>query len=763
MSPRHDRNGRRPWMRAWSRRGALFAAALLTGAVGGMPLVAPAAHAAFTAARLVSSSPASASSPALQADYAYDPGISADGRYVAFTGSVASSPGIYRKDLQEGGKLELVAAGSLTGAPSISKEGRYVSFTTSDEPATGVPTKSGCTNVYVRDMDRPISDPAAFTLASARDGSSEALTYGGSNANDGSCPGGGAAAADRVALSADGRTVAFTLIGTSNLTNPTTPPNQIALRELDPKRTTLVSITAASLGTGKPVGVPEGATIASSTVYPNASLGGSSIPLPISGSTAAISADGKTVAWVGIDIPTQVPTAAHEPAPQGDAPATGFGPESYAEPLWRRIADGPSAPTRRVTGGDDPLSSGCPSACVGPLNLEWSPLSPNVGSVGPIYGSYVEPEGFSPHQPFYDLLDAITPQLSKDGRRVAFLSTAPDYGAEPNFGGGSASRGTANAFVADMSPGLNRGQALTRITEWASINFHDLPTTGPIREIAISPDGSRVAFTTQRVVFPLAPPALVTPPLSFIDPIAQLYEANLSAGTLALVSQGYDGQPANAGVESPAFSADGSTLVFASAASNLVYGAVNEGSDVFATSEIDSPPLAGQQLLGPPPSEPTIAPAWRISATVHSAPSGALLLEVTVPGAGSLSAEATPVLPVLNGARATTTRGRVKNGRSRSSAVVANARRTDARAARATTKTMLPGVVVLRLDPAARYASLVHSRYGLYATIELSFASPGHAPLRQQLAGSFHATATAHRAHRSSKHRKRTHSSSVAR
>ncbi len=143
-------------------------------------------------------------------------------------------PGIYRKDL-ETGALDMVAAGDA-GAPSISSDGRFVSFTTTaTDPASG--SGQQCSSVYVRDMSVPAGQPGAFTLASALNGTTAGLAYGGS-ATAG-CPGGGSAAADRVALSADGSEVAFTVVGASDLTTGaggpvTTPVAQVAVRDLTP-------------------------------------------------------------------------------------------------------------------------------------------------------------------------------------------------------------------------------------------------------------------------------------------------------------------------------------------------------------------------------------------------------------------------------------------------------------------------------------------------------------------------------------------------
>src|SRR6202034_3315556 len=109
----------------------------------------------------------------------------------------------------------------------------------------------------------------------------------------------------------------------------------------------------------------------------------------------------------------------------------------------------------------------------------------------------------------------------------------------------------------------------------------DFSATGPIESIVISPDGTRVAFSTERIDFPLSPPALITPALGQVG-ARQLYVANLTAASLSLVSYGYNGEPANESIATPSFSAGGGPLAFASSATNLVYGAY--GGGVFVAS-----------------------------------------------------------------------------------------------------------------------------------------------------------------------------------
>ena len=187
------------------------------------------AQAAYGPFALVAGSP----SLRLQADYAYDAAISANGEYIAYTGSIASQPGVYRQDLATD-EVQVVALGAHTGVPSISEDGQYVSFTTNDDPLTGEPAGE-CSNVYVRDMSKrvqasagkPSEEAGAYTLVSAKNGSTENLTYAKPTPPGQPC---GAAAAYRVAISGKGNEVAFTVLGESDLTGTQTPPDQVAVR-----------------------------------------------------------------------------------------------------------------------------------------------------------------------------------------------------------------------------------------------------------------------------------------------------------------------------------------------------------------------------------------------------------------------------------------------------------------------------------------------------------------------------------------------------
>ena len=90
---------------------------------------------------------------------------------------------------------------------------------------------------------------------------------------------------------------------------------------------------------------------------------------------AALSADGNAVAWMADSVGQQAPTLAHENL-EGE----------YDEALWREIGESGDGPTRRVTGGSDPLSPACQASGESVL--------PSVESLGdPCQGPSTRPGG----------------------------------------------------------------------------------------------------------------------------------------------------------------------------------------------------------------------------------------------------------------------------------------------------------------------------------------------------------------------------------
>ncbi|HEU0249654.1 MAG TPA: hypothetical protein VFR48_02915 [Solirubrobacteraceae bacterium] len=675
--------------------------------------------------------------PLEQAETAGETALSQDDDYLTFEGALGGLRGIFRKSLTSG-SIQLVAGGSAyvheagmatdASAPSISANGRYVSFTSS---VALVKAAHSGSNVYVRDMNLPLPPTGScdaqeeaeqhcpYELASARDGSSEGLSY---------VAGEGAIATGRVALNASGREVAFVVRGASDLSSAkpgelTTPPLQVAVRYLDRHETVLVS-AEREIATGSMTGRPVvgGAVTPSLQMMTQAALA-----LP----GAAISGDGTTVAWLGAHIPAQAPTLADERRQiEVDDEHAGTD-EAYDEPLWRRVSDGADAPIRRMIGGGDPLEPGCPPegtlevpACHGPyLNLlssHWSGEQNHFGWLG-----------------LTSLCDG-TPQLSYDGWDAALIGD-PD--------------GSSNLYLVNMDEGLDRDQAVRQLTrevpvaglEVPGVLSQYVPGAGEIEDVAIAPGGEKIAFSTQRQQFPLAPPNYTETPPAQLG-VAELYQIDLTGESLVRATHGPDasaseqvgvfGYAPAKGATNPSYSADGRTLAFADTASNLVFGDANDASDAFTVLDEPAVALPGPVDIGPPPVslEPPRA-QWRLSVVPVLRADGSVMLDVDVPGAGKLSASASATVPVL-------VRGTGRSSRKRHPARRARRRPRSVLALRsiaaAHTSVRSDGLVGLVVKVSAGYSKLLSTKAGIYATLHVSFKGPGGPALTQSLALSLH-------------------------
>jgi WD40-like Beta Propeller Repeat len=744
-----------------------------------------------------------------QAAYAHDPAISADGRYIAFDGSFGAFTGVWRRDLQTG-EVRPVAVGrrvklgvcatNVSAAdtpcdaelPSISEDGQYVSFTTT-APLDPTADTNTAPDVYVRNMaiepsepesavcseaeadDEPLEGVCAYTIASAADGRDEGLTYSRGSAF-------GSVAAGRSAISGDGQKVAFVTTAVSDLADPqeplapATPALQVAVRDLAARRTILVSArfdpsTGQALP-DEPVSAQEGAVTPGAVFtrqrttpeFPNGFATGSYAPTEALG--ASISADGTTVAWMGTNISLQARVLSQE----------NLNP-LYAEPLWRRISEGETAPTRRVTGGSDPLDPACEAS--GEMKVaEGSSASTTDPCQGPF--SIESDLGV-----YFSGLDFDTvPQLSADGWRVAFLATARLVSLGEDFGNGQDSRAT-DAYVSDMQPGLTRDQALTPLTEISGEKTNQR-TNAPIVDLAISPDGEQVAFTTRRTELPLSLPAYVSAPAA-IPGMLELFDADVGDETLTRVTQGFEGGPSFHphgegqsnedpypheldGALSPSFAADGNLLAFSSTASNLVFGDGNtppteslkefDGGDAFVVHRHVFASTPTPQSVSPPPPQPALGSSWAIGATALSLKNGSVRLYVNVPGAGTLRAGAQGAVVVKVTAKRSA-HSAAKRGAKKPKTKTTVVTRTLATASKAA-KGGEGELLTLTLTLASRYRSLATAAGGESSTVTVTFASPGHATLRQALTVAFVNTthpkakkaAKGHKASRAGKRRK---------
>ena len=583
--------------------------------------------------------------------------ISEDGRHVVFQtlarnlypAGVTDPPGafneggIFRRDLDTGA-LELVALGDvktqgggpliLLGArnPSISGDGRFVAFSTA---AQLVPADTNTNvDVYVRDMDRPIEAPDAYDLVSARDGGDTPAAYGVAGANR---PGSDVTAG--ASISADGRMVAFRTRAASDLPaadSPAAALGQVLVRDRAAKSTTLVT---RNMSDGSPAG---GATAAAAPV--------------------TISADGTTVVWTGGNAPAQTPFLGGEQVM-----------DVYY--LWRRVADGPSAPTRRITGVVDLDDPGCaPDSQVGD--------SPTA--VGPCYGPLAYPEGIPTAGVPVDKLPAV----SADGTRVAFL--ASPYPRPTNLTGNQ-----LDVFVTDMSAGVSRKAGTIELTRESQ---QDLASVQPV---TISGDGRHVVFATQRANFVLSSPRLLTDPVVTSSEV-ELYMVNLDTMEMRRITRALDGGEtdgsAGDAVGAVSVSGDGRAVAFISSASNLFLGDSNSLADAFVTT--DERGAGAAAAAGEPPfadvipREDSEQTGQVLAVRLSRAPGGAVRIAVRAPGAGALSVSAT---------------SRLKTGRRRT---VAHGRKRVTAAGRAS----------LVLRPAARYRSVVRRQKRLRARLVIRFS-----------------------------------------
>ncbi len=534
--------------------------------------------------------------------------ISADGRYVAiqtrarnfFDDDDPDPPGLYRVggvfrfdlttqalekvadgDLFEEGSNQFLRRGASN--PSISADGRYVAFATAEQllPADG----NDHVDVYVRDMTVPIGAAGAFDLVSARDGGDVPAAYGPPPFPfPGSEP--GADLSRGVSISADGQKVVFRTDAPSDLPAASAadaPPGQLFVRDRAANTTTLV--TAKREGeamTAQPAG---------------GAVGG------------AISADGTTVAWTGRNADEQTRFLGGENADP-----------AFLYYLWRRVADGPAAPTRRITGIADPDDPSCPPDSVSFFNQT---------STGPCFGPLTDQEGTRSG------IAAQLPAMSGDGRVVAFLTGA---GPRPN-----AATGTGlDLYVTEMAAGLSRKAATVELTR--DPPTFDQATSSPVSSLAMTSGGRYVAIASARTDFVLPALQLLGSPRAVPGP-RELYVVDLQARTLERVALAHTGDDIDADVQNGVtISADGSRVAFSSFAGNLFFGDANQAADAFVATRQPDP--AG----GPPPGRAGGAgPAGTIEVSrggpsiavrARSKPGGVVELTVSVPAAGGLKAVA---------------------------------------------------------------------------------------------------------------------------
>ncbi len=238
-------------------------------------------------------------------------------------------------------------------------------------------------------------------------------------------------------------------------------------------------------------------------------------------------------------------------------------PQSSAAP--------PTAPTVSGNGGSiawtQPVSDPAQGS-VGQSNIYIAAATPSAGGAvalsQPVCVTCRVPGAGG--QPTSALADggSRNPSLSEDGRWLAFETDATNF----DLGGGGKNAPCAGAttiVLRDMLTGSTR--AASAPASGGSCGGGSAPAAQP----AVSGDGSSVVFQTGQSLVP-----------GDGNGESDIYLWNATTGSLTRVSAGEGGLDANGASTSPSISADGSSVAFVSAASNLdaSFGDNNDQPDV---------------------------------------------------------------------------------------------------------------------------------------------------------------------------------------
>ncbi len=347
---------------------------------------------------------------------------------------------------------------------------------------------------------------------------------------------GGIAGAERgLAISADGRYVAFQSNATNLVAGDTNGAPDVFVRDLQTGTTTLVSVSAAG-------GPSDG-----NSVSPAISADGNHVAF-VSDATDLVSGDTNGGADVFVrDLQTGTTTlvsvsATGGPSDGGGSPIPGIPAVLFVD-RPSLSADGRhvafESDATNLVAGD---TNGIADVFVRDLQTGITTLVSVSATGGPSDGGAYFNSG--------------SPSMSADGRYVAFQSNATNLvaGGDINF--------FTDVFVRDLQTGT---------TTLASAS----PTGGlgdnASFDASISADGRSVAFQSNAT-------NLVA---GDTNGAPDVFVRDLQTGTNTLVSVTPTGGPSDGNSDSPAISADGNHVAFESDATNLVAGDTNGVADVF--------------------------------------------------------------------------------------------------------------------------------------------------------------------------------------
>ncbi|MFY9264899.1 MAG: hypothetical protein WAO61_05690 [Solirubrobacterales bacterium] len=647
---------------------------LVAGAAFALLSAAAGPAAAFTwpaGASLVSGTGGSGSQ---SSDAVQFPAVSGDGKFAVFTSTSGSlSPdapygGLFRRSLTDpAAPLEVVAKllqpipgpppvqCGVLGRSSISENGRYVAFS-SGENGLVAGDSNDFRDVFIRDMSIAAGAPGAYRLVSAADGGATGAVYSLPTDNDvdgapipaiKKCTYGATLPeSSGSAISDDGSKVLFTNSAFTDLfadAGTTTAPGQLFVRDTaaQPAETILVTSVAYDVLFGTAPGPEPSQEVGDPLADPEFfDTGGTEEPGTRKPPQASLSGDGSTVVWNGMFARNQVKY--HRAEMQGiNFPYQELGTYNTYTLMWRRIADGAAAQTRRVSGRvdlDDP-------ACDHNLAFEIEDIDPAIPAQAACMG------------PFGDEVpgreSSAAPAVSDDGRFVYFLEDASVRGDDS-----PSPLGIADLFVSDMTTGVSRKAGLQEVTR-------GLAGHQTLAALAASGDGKRVVVTTTRRDFSSRPS--LNEILPFPDTGANkamlLFEA-ASPSAFATASVEWIGRPhtgttATAGIGSFSLDNDGDTVVFSAENSGHFVGQNSVAqamcvrkagtSSAPCIFSLDAPVVPPGQAPPPAIGNPFV-PRPPVAATlellsIKPLASGRASIPVKVSLAGSIKAKATAKLP----------------------------------------------------------------------------------------------------------------------
>jgi Tol biopolymer transport system component len=456
------------------------------------------------------------SSGAQRGGNSHDPSISADGRYVAFTSLAAIAPDdtngledVYVRDLSGGTTVRASVDGNglegdgASGSCSISADGQHVAFLSAATNLVAGDT-NGAVDVFVRDLALGATERASV---------------------DGTGAEGNQDCGDRPAISADGRTVAFTSLASNLVAPDTNGAADVFVRDRQLGTTELASIDGGGGqgdgDSGAPALSPDGRFVAFRSL-----------------ATSLVLDDANGAADVFVHD-RQLGTTDRASVDGGGAEANGASDAPVISPDGRYVSfesDATNLVALDANGATDVF-----------LHDRTTGLTVRAS-----VGGGVEGDDFS-----------VAPSVSGDGRYVAFHSQATDLVPGDT-------NGDLDVFVRDRFTGA---------TERVSVGPGGIEGDGDSSGPCISPDGRYVVFFSEATNFVAGD----------TNGVSDAFLRDRQAGTTELISVNAGGGAADGpsyGSYGALISADGRYVAFVSDATNLVPGGTNGVEHVFLRDRV---------------------------------------------------------------------------------------------------------------------------------------------------------------------------------